>query len=65
MTSYSGFFLAATSKVTLHLLGINTESTEFQPNFTGFKLAAGANIRCPCDMLEVVGEDHKVLLLLV
>ena len=31
--------------VTIHLLGINTESTEFQPNSTGFKLVSGADIR--------------------
>ena len=30
--------------VTIHLLGINTESTVFQPNFTGFKLVSGPNI---------------------
>ena len=31
--------------VTIHLLGINIESTEFQPNSAGFKLVSGANIR--------------------
>ena len=30
--------------VTIHSLSINTESTEFQPNFTGSKLVSGADI---------------------
>ena len=29
----------------LDLLGINNESTDFQPNSTGFKLVSGADIR--------------------
>ena len=31
--------------VTIHLLGINTECTEFQPNSTGFELVSGADMR--------------------
>ena len=31
--------------VMMHLLGSNTESNEFQPNYTGFELVSGANIR--------------------
>ena len=31
--------------VTIHLLGINTECTEFQSNSTGFKSVSGADIR--------------------
>ena len=59
--------------ITIHLLDINTESTEFQPNSTGFKLVSGADIRfeqmkttCDlriyqCDILEVGGKDHTIL----
>ena len=44
--------------VTIHLLGINTESTEFQPNSTGFRLVSGADIRfeqikTTCDLRNV------------
>ena len=59
--------------VTIYLLHINTESTEFQPNSTGFKLVSSADIRfeqikttkCdqriyPCDILEVGGKDCRV-----
>ena len=31
--------------VTTHLLGVITESTEFQPNSTGFRLVSGADSR--------------------
>ena len=31
--------------VTMHLLGINTEFTEFRQNSTGLKLVSGADIR--------------------
>ena len=57
----------------IHLLFVNTESTEFHPNYTGFKLASGANIRfeqikttscdlriCPCDVLQVGGKNRNV-----
>ena len=37
-------FLQVTGSVMIHLLGSNTKSTEFQPNFTGFKLDSGTNI---------------------
>ena len=60
--------------VMIHLLGSNTKSTEFQPNFTGFKLDSGTNIRfekiktkeCdlrmyPCDISEVGGKDYNAL----
>ena len=59
--------------VTMHLLGINTEFTEFQPNSTEFKLESGVDVRVerikttwcdlrifPCDILEVSGKDHNV-----
>ena len=52
--------------VTIHLLGMNTECTEFQPNSTGFELVSGADMRfeqikttmwsrnlCLCDISEV------------
>ena len=64
--------------VTIHLLGINAESTEFQPNSVGFKLVSGGDIRfeqinmtqcdlrkCPCDILGVGSKDHNFLFLFV
>ena len=39
------FVVYISGSVTIHLLGINTESIEFQPNSTGFKLVSGADIR--------------------
>ena len=60
--------------ITIHLLGINTGSIEFQPNSTGFKLVCGADIRSevikmaqcdlrisPCDILDVPGKDDNIL----
>ena len=53
------------------LLGIKIESTDFQPNSTGFKLVSGTDIKFEqikttqydliCDILEVSGKDHNVL----
>ena len=70
--------LYISGSVTIHLLGINTESTEFQSSFTRFKLVSGANIRfkqfkttefdlrtCPCHILEVGGKDLNVLFFFV
>ena len=66
------------SSVTIHLLGVNTESAEFQTNSTEFKLVSGYDIRfeqiktilcvqgiCPCFILEVGGKDHNVLFFFV
>ena len=64
--------------VTIHLLGINTESTEFQSNFTRFKLVSGAGIRFEQfkmtqydlrsslrDNIEVAGKDLNFLFFFV
>ena len=80
LTSCSAFSLQPqvtvyiSGSVMIHLLGSNTKSTEFQPNFTGFKLDSGTNIRfekiktkeCdlrmyPCDISEVGGKDYNAL----
>ena len=45
LTTSSAFFFFFFCSYTTHLLGINTKSTEFQPNSTGFKLVCGADIR--------------------
>ena len=39
------FFLYISGSVAIHLLGMNTESSEFQPNSTGFKLVSCADIK--------------------
>ena len=36
-------YISGSAKI--HLLGSNTESAEFQPNSTGFKLVSGTDIR--------------------
>lgn len=63
--------------VAIHLLGINTKSTELHPNFTGFKLVSSGfrfeqikttrwDLRIyQCDILEVSGKDDDVLVFFV
>ena len=50
LTSVHFFFqpqvkVCISGSVTIHLLGSNTESTRFQPNYTEFKLVSGVDIR--------------------
>ena len=66
--------LYISGSVKIHLLGINTESTEIQLNLSGLKLVLGADTRfeqikvtqcdlriCPCEVLEVGGKGNTVL----